>query len=94
MDFLFRMMKASIVILLSLGILLTGVGVAYTTHEARQLQNELQSLLKEKDALRNEWTQLLLEQSVWATDARIDSVARTLLGMSVPTSTDMMVLTP
>lgn len=94
MDFLFRTMKASIVVLLSLGILLTGVGVAYTTHEARALQNELQSLLKEKDALRNQWTQLLLEQSVWATDARVDSVARTVLGMSVPDHTAMVVLTP
>lgn len=94
MDFLFRTMTASIVTLLWLGILLTGIGVAYTTHEARGLQDELQSLLKEKDALRNEWTQLLLEQSVWATDARLDSVARTLLGMSVPTNTTMVVTAP
>jgi len=94
MNFLFQSMRASGVTLLWLGILLTGVGIAYTTHEARQLQNDLQGLLKQKDALRNEWTQLLLEQSAWATDSRVDSMARTTLSMAPPASSTIVVIEP
>ncbi len=92
MSFFFKSMTKSFLMLLWMAILLTGVAIAYVTHQSRQLQNDLQILLKEKDALRNQWTQLLLEQSVWATDVRVDSIARSDLAMAAPTHSDIVVI--
>jgi cell division protein FtsL len=86
--------KNSLITLLGIAILITGVSIAYCTHQARQLQNDLQILLKEKDALRSQWTQLLLEQSVWATDLRIDTMARNDLAMSAPANSSIVVIQP
>lgn len=81
-------------ILLWVSILSTGVGIAYSTHQSRLLENELQLLRKEKDALRNQWTQLLLEQSVWATDSRVDTLARQELNMVAPENSKIVVIAP
>ncbi len=94
MSFILEFLKGSFISLLGLAILASGIAIAYTTHQARHLQNDLQLLLKQKDALRNEWTQLLLEQSVWATDVRVDSVARNDLGMLAPANSNIMVIEP
>ena len=43
-------------------------------------------------ALDIEWGQLQLEQSTWATDDRIESFARTRLGMKAPDDNSMVLL--
>ena len=52
----------------------------------------IQELEKKHDDLIEEWGRLQLEQSTWATDDRIESTARTKLGMVEPDINKMVVL--
>ncbi len=55
-----------------------------TRNETRSLFIELQALRTEKDDLDREWGQLLLEQGTWGAHARVEDIARSKLGMTVP----------
>lgn len=69
---------------LLIAVLASGIGVVYTKHQNRHLFIELQSLQKERDKLAMEWELLQLEQSTLATEAVVDTVARTRLKMIGP----------
>lgn len=63
-------------------------------HQARKLYVELQ---KEQEASRQievEWGQLQLEQSTWATHARVEKHAVQSLGMRVPPASRIQVVPP
>jgi cell division protein FtsL len=45
---------------------------------------ELERLRKEARVLDEQWGQLQLEQSTWANPARVDTLARTRLGLIAP----------
>lgn len=63
-------------------------------HRSRKLYVELQ---KEQDIARQlnvEWGQLQLEQGTWAMHARIEKIATQALGMRVPPSDRVRVVTP
>ncbi|KZY39355.1 hypothetical protein A3752_06530 [Oleiphilus sp. HI0081] len=70
--------------MLLLIIVLSAIGVVYSSHLSRQLFAEQAILLEKNDQLQLEWAQLLLEQSAWSSPNRIESVARESLGMEVP----------
>jgi cell division protein FtsL len=55
-------------------------------HKARKLFGELQCEQQRAQELDVEWGQLQLEQSTWATHARIEEVARRALAMRLPDS--------
>lgn len=80
------------VILLSVLIFLSSMGVVYSKHVSRQLFSQLQSLQNKRDELHVEWSQLLLEQGTWATDVRVERVAREHLNMLVPSPDTVVVL--
>jgi len=61
-------------------------------HQARKLFVEIQSLEKVRDELNEEWSRLLLEQSTWATDVRIETIARSRLDMKTPAPHFLMVM--
>ena len=63
-----------------------------TKHESRKLFVELESLTNERDRLNIEWGQLQIEQSTWATHARIEQVATDDLSLVRPASTDVYVI--
>ncbi len=65
-------------------IFISGLQVVISRHEARKLFIEIQALEQTRDELNEEWTRLLLEQSTWATDMRIEEMARTELAMHPP----------
>jgi len=75
-------------VFVTLGLLLilvmSAVGVVYSSHLCRQLFAEHAVLLEQQDTLQLEWAQLLLEESAWSSPTRIDKVAREQLGMAVP----------
>ncbi len=50
----------------------------------RSLFIDLQALRKQKDELDREWGQLLLEQGTWGAHGRVEDIARSKLGMTVP----------
>ncbi len=64
--------------------LASSLGVIYTKHASRQHFAHLQSLQSARDELHVEWSQLLLEQGTWATDARVERVAKEHLVMRAP----------
>ncbi len=82
------------VLLLALGLLASSLGVIYGKQEARNRFNELQRLTRERDELDIEWGQLQLEQSTWATNGRVESVARDDLHMIIPQATDLRIVRP
>ncbi len=69
---------------LVLAVFISGLNVVIAQHESRKLFVEIQSIEKIQDGLNEEWTRLLLEQSTWATDARIENVSRNELQMIAP----------
>ena len=53
-------------------------------HRARMNFAELERLKKEARALDEQWGQLRLEQSTWAGRTRVETLARTQLGLIPP----------
>lgn len=66
--------------------MVTAIFVIQTKHHTRALQNELQMLRLERDALNTEWAQLQLEESAWANYGRVERIAREDLAMHDPES--------
>lgn len=85
-------MKTVMFITLLIAVFVSALQVVIAQHEARKLFVEIQSQEKIRDDLNEEWTRLLLEQSTWATDARIESVARNQLDMRRPGSDTLLVI--
>ena len=69
---------------LVLAVVLSAVAVIFAAYEYRQLFHEHQSLIQQRDDLQVEWGQLLLEQSAWAANNRVEVQAIRKLDMLVP----------
>ena len=72
----------------------SSLGVVYGKQEARNRFNELQKLIVKRDNLDIEWGQLQLEQSAWATHARVERIAQEDLSMVTPPPSDLRVVQP
>ena len=70
----------------------SAMALVYTKHEARKLFVELETLTHERDELNIEWGQLQIEQSTWATHARIEQVAADRLSLIRPESKEIFVI--
>ena len=77
-------MKSIVTALLILVVFLSALAIVITQHQTRKLFVEIQELEKTRDGLNEEWGRLQLEQSTWATDDRIENMARMKLGMEDP----------
>jgi cell division protein FtsL len=71
-------------VVLALVLVACALAVIQAQHRSRTYFVELERLKKEARVLDEQWGQLQLEQSTWANPARIDSVARTRLGLVAP----------
>ncbi len=60
------------------------LGVVTSQDRARKLFGDLEGEQASAKKLDEEWTQLQLEQSTWATNQRVDAIASRQLGMRVP----------
>ena len=85
-------MKTGFFLLLVLAVFISGLCVVTAQHDSRKLFVEIQSLEKLQDGLNEEWTRLLLEQSTWATESRIENISRNELDMITPGDDVMLVL--
>ena len=72
-------------------LLVSAIGVVYAKHQSRALFSQLEALENRRDAFNAEWSQLQLEQSTWATHARIEGIAEAQLEMVQP-SMDRIVI--
>ena len=71
---------------------LSSIALVFTKHESRKLFVELEGLTHERDELNIEWGQLQIEQSTWATHARIERVATDDLSLVRPAATEIYVI--
>jgi cell division protein FtsL len=71
-------------ILLTLILVVCALGVVTSQHKARKLFVELEKEQQLARQLAEEWGQLQLEQSTWATHARIEKIATEQLQMRLP----------
>jgi cell division protein FtsL len=71
-------------VVLALVLVVCALGVVQAQHRSRTYFVELERLKKEARALDEQWGQLQLEQGTWANPARVDSLARTKLGLVAP----------
>lgn len=80
------------VAVLALICVVSALALIKTKHEARKLFIQLESLTDERDRLNIEWGQLQIEQSTWATHARIEQVATEDLSLVRPDADDIFVI--
>ncbi len=69
---------------LTLAVTASALAVVYSQHHSRALFVELQRLEQEQAELDTQWGRLELEQSTWATQGRIERLAREKLDMRLP----------
>ncbi len=71
-------------VLLLAAVVTCGLSVVTSQHKARKLFIELQMEKDQAQQMDVEWGQLQLEQSTWATPARVEDVAVNKLQMHLP----------
>ena len=81
-----------LIVVFALVCVLSAIALVYTKHESRKLFVELESLTHTRDDLNIEWGQLQIEQSTWATHARIEQVATDDLSLVRPASSEIFVI--
>lgn len=81
-------------LLLAGSVMTSAIMVVVSQHEARWLFVQLQELEAARDNLNEEWGRLQLEQSTWATDDRIERLARVDLDMREPGAGSLILLAP
>ena len=80
-------------IVLLLAVIACAIGVITSQHQARKRFVELEGEQAGARKLSEEWTQLQLEQSTWATHKRVEAVAAKSLGMRLPDAASTVVVT-
>ena len=78
--------------MLLLLVVMSAIGVVYSSHLSRQLFAEQAILLERNDQMQLEWAQLLLEQSAWSSPSRVEAVAHDKLGMEVPKTEEIQLI--
>ncbi len=81
-----------LVIVFALVCVLSAMALIYTKHDSRKMFIELEGLTHARDELNIEWGQLQIEQSTWATHARIEQVATDDLLLVRPGPTEIFVI--
>ncbi len=94
MDFMRVLFSRQImmIVLLACAVFVSGIAVVYVKTLNRHLYSQLQISQSGKDQLQVQWSQLLLEQSTWSTQARVDRIASDDLGMELPESKDTVLV--
>jgi len=71
-------------VVLALLLMVCALALIQSQHRSRTYFVELERLKKQARVLDEQWGQLQLEQSTWANPARVDTLARTRLGLIAP----------
>lgn len=82
------------VLLLLLVVMSSAIAVIYSKHASRNEFIVLQKLEAKRDKYNEDWGKLLLEQSTWASPARVEQLARSRLDMIVPAADMSVVVKP
>jgi len=79
--------------LLLLLVIACAIGVITSQHQARKRFTEIEGEHATAKKIAEEWTQLQLEQSTWATHKRVAALATSQLGMRMPDPSTTTILT-
>lgn len=80
------------VLLLALAVFFSGFAVIYTKDWQRRLYIESQTLSAQANQMQTEWGKLLLEQSTWSMQARIEAIATKKLDMELPAAKQVIMV--
>ncbi len=80
------------VIGLAVCVLASALSIVYVTNCSRTVHAAIQQGMVERDHLRLEWGQLLLERGTWDMQARVQYIAQDKLGMVIPDSKSIMII--
>jgi len=69
------------------------IGVVTSQHQARKRFNDIENERAAAKKIAEEFTQLQLEQSTWATHKRVSAIAVSQLGMRQPDASTTTILT-
>ncbi len=83
-----------LVIVATTVVVVSGLGVVFSSFEARRLVAQHQQLLSAKNDMQVEWGQLLLEQSTWGSYNRVEQLAGDKLQMRVPSPSEIVMVEP
>ncbi|HEY8856369.1 MAG TPA: cell division protein FtsL [Rugosibacter sp.] len=84
------MARLNLNLMLLLVVVICALSVVKTNHQSRKLFIALEAEQKHLRDLNIEWGQLQLEQSTWAANVRVETLAREKLGMKRPAPGDVM----
>lgn len=73
-------------------VIISAFSVIYFTHLNRQTTSRIEVLLTERDALENEWRNLILEQNSLAEHSAIESQAQKQLNMTRPDANSEVII--
>lgn len=85
-------MKFTALISFYLIVVISASALVYSKHLQRRHFVELQTLQETESQLQTEWEQLLLEESAWSNQARIEQIANSKLGMHLVNHSDVIML--
>ena len=85
-------MKLRLLLIFYLMVVVTAAGLAYSKHLQRKYFIQLQSLQASQNKLQTEWEKLLLEESAWSNEARIEKIAIQKLDMQILQYSDVQML--
>ena len=80
------------VLVLAAGVVASGVWIVEVEHRSRQLFIEAEALNRELDRLQTDWGRLQIEQGMYATHSRIETLARDRLQLTVPSGDQLVVV--
>jgi len=83
-----------LILVISLSVFASALGVVFSTHQARRLFVELQGLQKIGDELQVHWGLLQLEQSTVVANGNIETSARDRLKMIIPPHDSIILVHP
>ena len=86
-----RSASLGVIVLLAF-VLVSGLSVVLITHQNRFAFNELQELKDQANQFETEWGQLLLEQSTFGVDGRIEEQATEKLRMQLPKLSEIVMV--
>jgi cell division protein FtsL len=84
--------QIAVLLALILAVVVSAVGVVHAKYQSRELFVTLQELIRERDAIEEEWGRLQLELGSWGTHVRVERLARDRLQMRLPRADEVVVL--
>lgn len=87
-------MRDSVMWFLITSLLITALSVVYVRHQHRIAYTILHAEESRRDALNDEWGQLLVEENLWSFPHRIEKDASQQLKMRAPKTEDVVFVEP